>query len=441
MNSRLIKTLVIAALFTWVVPSAVAVTDKEMDEARAITAKLYLRWSNDGSGYLDDINAKSMSELESKLKNTEKENIKAFKKVAVPGDYASWNKEKLVEFWSSTFFTSPHLTAEGKRAKDRVRKKLQAMTVSAPAPAPAPAPAAETSAPAEEAAPAAMPQDMGAEANPMEAPTAETAIEQQQDILVDQKAIEQDAQDAEASRHEEKSNTWVYVLVLAILVGVVIWLVVYAANLMKRQPEGPDDDFKGDGLDVRKLQERLHNEESRAADLSMENERLKLENSRLLKQIETLRHQSSRQSAPIVDAPTAQRPAVTAPIERPAQRPVAQKPRQEAEPEATRLNTIYLGRANRRGIFVRADRRINPGNTVYKLDTEDGMVGTFHVIDSPEVLELVLANPVEYLATGCVGEELGDTLGVRNIVTESAGTAIFENGYWKVLRKTRIRYE
>ena len=41
----------------------------------------------------------------------------------------------------------------------------------------------------------------------------------------------------------------------------------------------------------------------------------------------------------------------------------------------------------------------------------------------------------------CTGEDLNDTVGVRRIVTESAGTAIFEQGYWKVLRKSRIRYE
>lgn len=102
---------------------------------------------------------------------------------------------------------------------------------------------------------------------------------------------------------------------------------------------------------------------------------------------------------------------------------------------------IYLGRANARGIFVRADRRINAGNTIYRLDTNDGLVGTFHVVDEPEVVDVALSNPAEYLGNGCTGEDLGDTAGVTRIVTESAGTAIFENGYWKILRKTRIRYE
>ena len=82
-----------------------AVTDKEMEEARAITAKAYLRYANDGSGYLDEVSAKTMSELNSKLKAKEKENIKAFNSVKVPTDYASWDKEKLVEFWAVTFFS------------------------------------------------------------------------------------------------------------------------------------------------------------------------------------------------------------------------------------------------------------------------------------------------------------------------------------------------
>lgn len=90
---------------------------------------------------------------------------------------------------------------------------------------------------------------------------------------------------------------------------------------------------------------------------------------------------------------------------------------------------------------MRADRRISEGNTIYRLDTNDGLVGTFHVVDEPEVVETALSNPAEYLGHGCTGEDLEDTAGVSRIITESAGTAIFENNYWKIIRKTRIRYE
>ena len=40
-----------------------AVTRQEMDQARTIAAKAYIRYVNDGSGYLDDLNPKTMEEL------------------------------------------------------------------------------------------------------------------------------------------------------------------------------------------------------------------------------------------------------------------------------------------------------------------------------------------------------------------------------------------
>lgn len=421
-------------------------TDKEMDRAKAIAAKQYLRWVNDGSGYLDEFEASSMSELNSKLKAKEKENLKAFNSVSVPSDYASWNKEKLVEFWSVTFFTSPLLDQKGKNAKASVKKKIEAMSVSAPAakeettvpepPAPEPEPMAQP-----------MPEEVN---NPSEMPTAEGVAEQEQDILNDQQAIAEDAQLADESRRREESHTWVYVLVLAILVGVVIWLVVYAANVMKRQPSGDESDkgekgARGEGSDreselraqakaaitkkneeIEELHTRLQNEEKRSAEMGMELERLKLENSRLHQQIVKMREDTMTKQAEREKTATVLKETV-------------RKEREEAPVKL--LKTIYLGRANQRGIFVRADRRITPGNTIYRLDTNDGLVGTFHVVDEPEVVEVALTDPGLYLATGCTGEDFEDTAGVSRIITDSDGTAIFENGYWKVLRKTRIRYE
>lgn len=428
-----------------------AVTDKEMEEARTITAKAYLRYVNDGSGYLDDVTAKTMSELNSKLKAKEKENIKAFNSVKVPTDYASWDKDKLVEFWSVTFFTSPSLESKGKLAKTRVRKQISAMSISAPAPKEETSPAAEET---------TVPEDTAQQAA---VPATGNAGQSQEEILSDQNAIAKDAADAAQQTPEEQSHTWVYVLVLAILVGVVIWLVVYAANLMKRQP-GADSDTPT-GADTEELREqarkaiakkneeieelhrRLQAEENKSADLSMELERVKLDRNRqdeklaqLREEINGLNRQLATSNARAEMRRDPERETTRETMRREPERPARREPEQEPEQRSI-LKVIYLGRANARGIFVRADRRINAGNTIYRLDTNDGLVGTFHVVDEPEVTDVALSNPTEYLGNGCTGEELTDTAGVTRIVTESAGTAIFENGYWKILRKTRIRYE
>lgn len=442
-----VKAIVIAVFALMTAFTSQAVTDKEMEEAKTITAKAYLRWVNNGSDYLDNLSVKTMSELNSRLKSKEKENIKAFNSIRIPSDYAQWDKEKLVEFWSVTFFKSPGLDEKGKGARIRVRKQISDMSVSAPASEATPA--------KEDAAAPEAPEDIEAAAN--DEPVPEMAANAREDILSDQNAIEKDAEEAQAEPREEQSHTWLYVIVLAILVAVVIWLVVYAANLMKRQPADDDKSDSGDrelraqarkaiaakNEEIEDLHRRLQAEENKCADLGIELEKMKLECSRFESRLAQLREENNR----LQNAATESRRGDRAPERTVIAAPRPERRIQESvvepaeEPAAPILKVIYLGRANRRGIFVRADRRINAGNTIYRLDTNDGLVGTFHVVDEPEVVDVALSSPMDYLANGCIGEDLEDTAGVTRIVTESAGTAIFENGYWKVLRKTKIRYE
>ena len=356
----------------------------------------------------------------------------------VPSDYASWDKARLVEFWGVTFFTSPELSEKGKAARSRVKKQINSMNISAPAPeAPAPSPAAES-----ETLPAAT-----AAADTAPLPTAETVVAEEQDILADQKAIMEDADESAATPREE-SHTWVYVLVLAILIAVVIWLVVFAAKLMRKQPDGTPESMAADNEELREkarkaiarkneeleaMRVRMEEAERNEAELSRKAEALKAENRQLLEQAEALRLENSRLKAEALAAQTAH-------TTRPAAQPQAQQPQPHREP-APVLKVLYLGRVNSRGIFVRADRRVSPGNTVYRLDTNDGLVGTFRVVDVPEVVDTALANPEQYLRGGCNAEDFTEAAGAENIITENAGTAIFENGYWKVLRKSDIRFE
>ena len=412
-----IKTLLpLMAVAALAFPSF-AVTDKEMDQAKVIAAQLYLRWANDGSGYLDAVKATSMADLESKLKPKEKENLKAFKSVKIPSDYASWDKAKLTEFWGVTFFTSPALDAGGKRAKDRVKAKIAAMTIATEA-------AASTT-------PAA------------DVPTADEAIEKTEDILADQNAIAKDAE--EKQYQEESSGTWGYVIALVLLLGAVVWLVVYAANMMKKQPsDDPEAQTKGGAANDAELRQQFSKAMSKKNDeLSQVSANLaasEKENSRLMEIIEDLKQQNASLKAEVaaLSQRSAQRPAPQ--VAESSVQPEVRKPA-EAPAAKSMPNTIYLGRANARGLFVRGDRRLNPGHTIYRLDTRDGLVGTFKVIDLPEVTDIALANPVQYLAGGCTAIDIEDTAGATSIVTENAGTAIFEDGCWKVLRKSRIRYE
>ncbi|MDE6339225.1 MAG: hypothetical protein K2K97_05505 [Muribaculaceae bacterium] len=436
MIKKLFTLLIIAICTT----PLFAVTDKEMEEAKTITAQAYLRYANDGSGYLDDVKATTMSELESKLKAKEKENLQAFKSVKIPTDYASWDKARLVEFWSVTFFASPNLTAKGKVARTRVKNRVGAMKIAdKPAAEPTPAkednkPAAATPAATETAAPAAAATEAEALAQ------QEEILEKQEEILADQNAMAKDEQERRPAK--KSSNTWVYVIILIILIGVVVWLVVFAANMMKKQAE-PLAGMNGDSKEFDRLQKQYNAAKETMEQYRSAFEEEQKETKRLRNEVKTLKEQIA-----VLQSAATQRPQKVQeqPQRRPApaeEAPRREAPRQAAEQPAQRKisSEFYLGRVNNRGLFVRADREFNPGHSIYRLVTHDGLVGTFHVVDRPEVVDLVREHPVEYIGGGCSAIDIEDTTNLHNIITENAGTALFEGGAWKVTRRSRVRYE
>lgn len=463
---------------------ALAVTDKEMEQARVIAAKAYLRYANDGSGYLDELKPKSMSDLESKIKPKEKENLKAFKAVGVPRDYASWDKAKLVEYWSVTFFKSPGLTEKGKMARARVRKNVSAMNVAPPkseaekqttagVEKTAAADKAKAEAPKEDAeSPATV--AAGAQALAGDAAAMTDSIGKIQEKVA---SLDESSEDVP----EEKSHTWVYLLVLAILVGVVIWLVSFASNVMKRSGEGREPARRSE---EERLAERQAGEASKemrekfAATLTQKNaeisqlnakvDQLNRENASMKRdmqalvaetgslrtrltdaqnQLEEIRKAAvAAAPAPCHTAPQPEREDAPAPVAAVGPEYPAPQPRPQSQPAAQaapqrRHRTIFLGRVNNKGIFVRADRELNVGNSIYVLETTDGYAGTFRVVADPVVWEMALLTPQQSLMGGCTGDDLDLHEGMTRIVTESPGTAVFEGGCWRVIRKARIRYE
>ncbi len=448
--------LLVAIVMAVAALPAFAVTDKEMDEARAITAKAYLRYANDGSGYLDEFKVSSMSELEGKLKQTEKKNLEAFKSVPVPTDYASWDKAKLVEFWGTTFFTSPKLTDKGKIARSTVRRRLQAMSVAAPSPkaetpAATPAPtetpvANEPAAKTQEPAASTPAEPAAAVANtPAAEPSAQEVIADTEALLAEQEEMTGENMRRERRNASAGSSTWIYVLILVVLIGLMIWLVIYATRLMKGSSEGAGDDSSESNArlsrELADKEDKLNQLKSRLKQVETERDRLServpalsAENNTLRQQVDVLQRSETK----MTEAPRRTAAPSAAPEERRTINDVAGR-RAPRKPEI--LHDIFLGRANPQGLFVRADRRPSPGNSVYELYTQDGLVGTFRLIDDPEVLDMIFEDPKRYLAGGCTGADFETADQYSDIVTLSAGTAIFEDNCWKVLRKARIAFQ
>lgn len=425
-----------------------AVTDKEMDRARAIAAQCYLRYANNGSGYLDEFQATSMAELESRLKSKEKENIKAFKSITVPSGYASWDKAKLVEYWSVTAFNSSKLIAEGKAAKSRVKARINAMNVSAPAAAEkstvqtAEKPSSETAANSN-TQPAASETPVPADIIPEEPQPSGTDM----DSLAAQ--TQEAAQEVVALKKED-SSTWIYVAILCVLIVVVIALVVYAARTMKGsegKSSAPTGGESGRTSSYEKEAEAMR--EKFGKTLASKNEELANKNSeidRLSAAVESERQRAAQlelrveKSLAEVEALRAENVSLKSGLEKYKTQghPVASSQGNAANAAAPRKRQIFLGRVNSRGIFVRADRNFDPAHDVYCLETADGMTGSFFVVPDATLTEMALLTPEETLGGGCDGN-LSDADTATSLTTEMRGSAVLEDNRWKVSRKARIR--
>lgn len=440
---------------------ASAVTDKEMDQARAIATKWYLRYANDGSGYLDQIKPTSMADLEKNLKAKEKENIKAFKAISVPADYASWDKKKLSDFWYGAF-ASKGLVEKARQGRTRTRRDIEAMTVAAPSAVthkeePAVAVASDNQQKASTDKDAIVANSGDKSVSDSKAAVNSDDIKPTDPELAkaeaDAAAADLELED-EAITPKVENHTWIYVILLIVLIGIVIVLVVFASNVMKKNgmgqmPEGrpafTPSQNNGEARD--KLAATIAAKNDEINKLKGKIESLEAENNSLRKKLDNL------SGTPTVLSSVAS--AITTGV---ASRKEAYEPSDESqnksakprEAELSRANTtsqgsvksIYLGRANARGLFLRADRNLNIGNSFYRLETTDGCSGTFRVVNDPAVWDDALSRPREALSGACTGPDFdADTVGLERIVTESAGTAILEDGHWRAIRKAKIHFE
>lgn len=486
---KLIKTLLASiALFSCL--TAYAVTDKEMEQARTTTAKIYLRWSNNMSGYLDGSNPTTMAELEGLLREEETKNLQAFKNAGVPSNYAGWDKDQLVTYWSQTFFENAKgLTEKGSNqgARGRIKSELKKIKVADPqeaAATPAPVPGEQTS--------NALTPDNGQGGGYAE------RIQETKDALSSNN--EEGQEEQPVAKEKSGSSTWVYILILVILVIAVILLVMYASRTMKggasnssrggykprsrkaeydskprrdeeeksypsaeviplaarrkqevaqSKKEDEDTTAKDASKEIAKIQQhydrRLSNKQEEIETLNrrvneLEKEVEELSDSLMLLRKENERLHKEKEEAKAVEVAHAMREEKPTPVAKP--QPVVEKTAPAPETNrAADIKEIYLGKVNSNGVFVRADRTFSPGNSVYKLVTTDGYSGTFRVVDNRTLEMLALERPEEFLAGGCNAKNINDTIGRTSIITDSSGTAIFEDGKWRVIRKADIHYD
>ena len=102
---------------------------------------------------------------------------------------------------------------------------------------------------------------------------------------------------------------------------------------------------------------------------------------------------------------------------------------------------LFLTKPDANYYFIRTTEVVEIGNSIFELSTNDGVTGTFKVIDNPEVHQFALMMPTENLVRACTGKGIQISNGKTRIVTDREGTARLENGRWHVAVKAIIHYE
>ena len=446
-----------------------AVTKQEMEKAKAIAAKWYIRYGDNMAGYLDGFTPSSMSELQSKLTNEkDKELFNQFNKISGPADYASWDKEQLAAYWGGTAFANNKATLKSEAAnngvcKSEIKKAIGAMKIEPAAPPTPPEETAPAPAPAQPQAQAA-PQTQETQIPLVPTAPADQALEEVQ--MNDQNELPLEGVDPSldsaameltpSEEKEESSGTWVYITILVILVAIVVFLVVYAQRTMKTPAKSPRQQRRPSGYVREERRERDYEREQTTASVSslVEDTRMREKYAESLaskaEEIRSLTRQISELELLNSDLKE-ENMRLKRELERMRQRQAEDYSRPSAgghehrgtgaeSPASGTGREIYLGRVNAKGVFVRADRHPVDGQSVYELTALTSTSGTFRIIKSPLVEARLLEEPGKWLAGGCSAEDIFDTENCHSIVTEEPGRAVFTEGAWRVESKARISY-
>lgn len=409
------KRYIIIISFFLCISSAYSVTRDEMEKARTITAQQFLRYMNNGSGYLDELNPATMADLKKSIKKKEQENIKIFESIAYPdyNTYKNWGKDELLQFWGTTFFADSKMPAEGKKAKTRVRNKIGAMTISAPTPnttntdstsTPAARPEESASQQAEDEAKRKLDSIINAEAL-QNAELADNATNEE--AILDSAAA--NAIEAEETEGQKGGSSQIalYATILVALVAILIAIIIFAIKIYRKNDvttKRNEQNMADENDQLRaSIAERDQEIESMQNEIEMLNARLSELQARLDNQSQTTEY---------INKPVSKRP----------------------------VRTIYLAYANSKGVFVRADSHYNEEHSLFRLTTDDGVSGSFSIVERQEASNLALSLPVSILSNSCTADDMQHGGMASQITTESMGTAVFENGRWIVTRKAVINY-
>lgn len=116
----------------------------------------------------------------------------------------------------------------------------------------------------------------------------------------------------------------------------------------------------------------------------------------------------------------------------------------EVAPVATQPATAearyYLGAPSVDGVFANFSVQEQIGKSIYQLTTQDGVNGTFILMDTADAIASAMISISQFIKPVCKVNGNSHTM-PHHIITEEEGVATFEAGVWRVTRKAVVRFE
>lgn len=109
-----------------------------------------------------------------------------------------------------------------------------------------------------------------------------------------------------------------------------------------------------------------------------------------------------------------------------------------SSPSVSRV--CYLPAPSSDGCFDNASPTEQIGKSIYRLTTADGVNGTFVMLDSPDAIATAMISVSQFVKPVCkvVGSA---SVYPRTIQTVDEGSAVFENGMWRVVNKAVVKFD
>ncbi len=107
---------------------------------------------------------------------------------------------------------------------------------------------------------------------------------------------------------------------------------------------------------------------------------------------------------------------------------------------STRPRQYYLSAPTPEGIFTEFYEEERVGSSVYLLTTDDGINGTFRMVNTPDALATLAISISQFVKPVCkiIGAV---TIQPRHVAVHMPGSAVFEDGVWRTTVKAQVQFE